>query len=161
MASINYAQTHGASEIIIMNIHRAHDTLMVYDSLHKGVANPLQVWSTAQTENTSCALVERKKGLEHTKDLSTDYVWVWVFVPTEKNLCWHEFCSAATVCFFAYQGIEHQSVKSVTVRVLHHDVEESIQSVLQELKWQMHSMLSNIIQHGTMLYNKVHIFTIN
>lgn len=33
-----------------------------------------------------------------------------------------------------YQGIKHQSIKSVTVRVFHHDVEESIQSVLQELE---------------------------
>lgn len=38
------------------------------------------------------------------------------------------------VCFFAYQGIKHQRIKSVTVRVLHHDVEESIQSVLQKLE---------------------------
>lgn len=35
-----------------------------------------------------------------------------------------------SVCFFTYQGIEHQSVKGVAVRVLHHDVEESVQSVL-------------------------------
>lgn len=34
----------------------------------------------------------------------------------------------------SYQGIKHQSIKSVTVRVLHHDVEECIQSVLQELE---------------------------
>lgn len=51
---------------------------------------------------------------------------VWVFIPTGNNFC----------CV-SYQGIEHQSVERVAVRVLHHDVEESIQSVLQELKWQM------------------------
>lgn len=37
---------------------------------------------------------------------------------------------------FTYQGIEHQSIKRLAVRVLHHDVEESIQSVLQKLEWQ-------------------------
>lgn len=41
-----------------------------------------------------------------------------------------------TVSFCPYQGIEHQSIKRVAVRVLHHDVEESVQSVLQELEWQ-------------------------
>lgn len=56
------------------------------------------------------------------------YQTVWVFIPTANN-----FCGVS-----AYQGIEHQSVKRVAVRVLHHDVEESIQGVLQELKWQMH-----------------------
>lgn len=41
-----------------------------------------------------------------------------------------EMCCAEIVCFFAYQGIKHQRIKGVTVGVLHHNVEESIQSVL-------------------------------
>lgn len=39
-----------------------------------------------------------------------------------------------TVCSFTHQGVEHQRVERVAVRVLHHDVEESIQGVLQELE---------------------------
>lgn len=44
----------------------------------------------------------------------------------------YEFCLFLAV-HFSYQGIKHQSIKCVAVRVLHHDVEQSIQSVLQEL----------------------------
>lgn len=33
----------------------------------------------------------------------------------------------------SYQGVEHQRVEGVTVGVLHHDVEEGVQGVLQEL----------------------------
>lgn len=59
-----------------------------------------------------------------------------MFIPTDKNLPWYELllrCSCLLLCF-AYQGIEHQRIKGVTVGVLHHDVEESIQGVLQKLE---------------------------
>lgn len=49
----------------------------------------------------------------------------------------YEPCLASSVCFSSYQGIKHQSIKGVAVRVLHHDVEESIKGVLQELDRQM------------------------
>lgn len=44
----------------------------------------------------------------------------------------YKFCLVSAV-YLSYQGIKHQSIKRVAVRVLHHDVEQSIQSVLQEL----------------------------
>lgn len=76
------------------------------------------------------------------------YQTVWVFgVSTINNFC----------CVSAYQGIEHQRVERVAVRVLHHDVEQSIQSVLQELKWQMHII---VWQANDKIGQKKHIWKV-
>lgn len=111
-----------------------------------GVSSSCVCTSKAKMSFFSCT----KMLFEHMKDLTT--YCVWVFIPTVKNFCRYDFCSVLTICFFAYQGIEHQSIKSVTVRVLHHDVEESIQSVLQELEWQTHIIMwqaNNKTWHST------------
>lgn len=101
-----------------------------------------------QTKTNSCEIqsASAQSRDTHQKGFSIWKIWHTTF-PSEHE-CIQEFiytdnklCSTVSVCLFAYQGIKHQSIKSVTVRVLHHDVEESIQSVLQKLEWQTHGML--------------------
>lgn len=42
----------------------------------------------------------------------------------------------------SYQSIKHKSIKRFTVRVLHHNVEEGIQSVLQKLNTHTHRQIT-------------------
>ena len=158
MAQINHAQTHSAWSDIMR--------LLLWYSVYSSLSRNKNKW-ICFPRRLELQLRKRKQAVAHkqvfvVKSKSADTrskrcpskdvfsIWkIWQHIKFASELRvrlsvyshWQEPSLPPPSASFSYQGVEHQSIKSVTVRVLHHDVEESIQSVLQELEWQKHSVL--------------------